>query len=69
MKHSPHDISDPELFINRELSWINFNSRVLDEAAVPANPLLEPSSLVVPVLLPEMQRFTVSQLRMRLNLL
>lgn len=41
MKHSPHDISDPELFINRELSWINFNSRVLDEAAVPANPLLE----------------------------
>lgn len=35
------DLDDPSLYLNRELTWLEFNRRVLHEAADPRTPLLE----------------------------
>jgi polyphosphate kinase len=35
------DLDDPSLYLNRELTWLSFNRRVLNEAADARTPLLE----------------------------
>ena len=37
----PSDLKNPALYINRELSWLEFNDRVLGQARDATHPLLE----------------------------
>ena len=41
MPTAPLSLSDPTLYLNRELSWLAFNERVFDEARDETHPLLE----------------------------
>ena len=36
-----HDLASPDLYINRELSWLEFNERVLQQGRADAVPLME----------------------------
>jgi polyphosphate kinase len=38
---SPPNLDDPSLYTNRDLSWLEFNRRVLEEAQDPTVPMLE----------------------------
>ena len=38
---APVDLKNPLLYLNRELTWLDFNRRVLHEAQDPRTPLLE----------------------------
>jgi polyphosphate kinase len=40
-KPAPFNLQSPEWFLNRELTWLEFNKRVLHEAQDSRNPLLE----------------------------
>ena len=35
------NLDNPELYNNRELSWLEFNERVLEEAFDKTNPIIE----------------------------
>lgn len=41
MQPAAPNLDDPNLFLNRDLSWLEFNRRVLEEAQDPSVPMLE----------------------------
>jgi len=41
MDANPHNLADPRHFISRQMSWVDFNRRVLELAAEPTLPVME----------------------------
>jgi polyphosphate kinase len=41
VEREARDLEDPQLYQNREYSWLDFNDRVFAEARDERNPLLE----------------------------
>src|SRR4051812_10792902 len=41
LSHEENELRNPELYVNRELSWLAFNERVLDQARDRGWPVLE----------------------------
>ena len=56
------DFSKREHFINRELSWLEFNQRVLDQAFDASNPLLERLKFMISVYVPEQSSRLINEI-------
>ena len=57
------NLSDPSLYINRELSWLAFNERVLAQARSDAHPLLERVKfLAIPICSKRIYKIQVDEL-------
>ena len=61
-RSAPIDLSSPEWYLNRELTWLEFNSRVLAEAEDETNPLLERVKFLAIVQRPILDEFFMKRI-------